>query len=30
MIRNKYWIFTKLYNNGKKEVNKVLVEDYVK
>lgn len=30
MIRKKYWIFTKLYNNGKKEVNKVLVEDYDK
>ena len=30
MIRKKYWIFTKLYNDSKKEVNEVLVEDFDK
>ncbi len=30
MNKKKYWIFTKLYNDGKKEVNKTLVEEFDK
>lgn len=30
MSRKKYWIFTKLYKDGRKEVNKTLVEDFDK